>query len=290
MPVGFPLARLFHLVFMLSVFEVQAERSHLAMPVLASSDHITPRSVLRHRPIGDDAEKQGKATPTGITPVAQRASRARAKKTEEDEAIAEWKRVEDEDGEDELESLAPAPQPRKTPTGSIPKTPRLKKLSSKAKATSWHPLLYLGIGMIVMLVLWTLLTLFASWWGTTWDDIHYGRPRTFQTDAVVGHNDSASNPSHFIAINLNGRIEIIEFPGGDGSKARIYLGPQLYGQGENLVPVTLSFVDVNGNGHPDMIVHFQNTQIIYINDQGGFRPASPGEIQQVQQYLQQHGG
>ncbi len=33
-------------------------------------------------------------------------------------------------------------------------------------------------------------------------------PRTFQVDAVVGHNDSATNPSHFIAMNLNGRIEM----------------------------------------------------------------------------------
>ncbi len=91
-----------------------------------------------------------------------------------------------------------------------------------------HPLLYLGFGMIIMLVLWTLLTLAVTWWNMTWDDIHYGRPRTFQTNAVVGYNDSPSNPSHFIALNLNGRIEVIEFPGGDASKARIYIGPQLY--------------------------------------------------------------
>ncbi|GAC1567719.1 MAG: hypothetical protein NVS3B14_14610 [Ktedonobacteraceae bacterium] len=152
-----------------------------------------------------------------------------------------------------------------------------------------HPLLFLGIGMITMLVLWTLLTLAVSWWNTTWDDIHYGRPRTFQIDAVVGHNDSAANPSHFIAINLNGRIEVIEFPGGDASKARIYIGPQLYGNGENLIPITLSFVDVNSNHQPDMIIHFQNTQIVYVNTQGGFRPANPTELQTVERYLQKHG-
>ena len=122
-----------------------------------------------------------------------------------------------------------------------------------------------------------------------WDDLHYGRPRTFQTDYVVGHNDSQANPSHFIALNLSGRIELIEFPGGDGAHARIYLGPQLYGTGSDLVPVTLSFVDVNGNHLPDMIVHFQNTQIVFINDQGGFRPARPDEFHAVERYLQQHG-
>jgi len=150
-------------------------------------------------------------------------------------------------------------------------------------------MLYLGIGMVVMLALWMLLTMAMSWWNTTWDDIHYGRPRTFQTDAVVGHNDSSANPSHFIAINLNGRIEVLEFPAGDGSKARIYIGPQLYGSGEELIPVTLSFVDVNGNHQPDMIIHFQDTRIVFINDKGSFRPATPDELRSVEQYLRQHG-
>jgi len=143
--------------------------------------------------------------------------------------------------------------------------------------------------MIAMLVLWTLLTLAVAWWNTTWDDIHYGRPRTFQTDAVVGHNDLPSNPSHFIAINLNGRIEVIEFPGGDASKARIYIGPQLYGSGDNLIPVTLSFVDVSGKHLPDLIIHFQDSRIVYINENGGFRPANTDELHAVERYLQQHG-
>jgi hypothetical protein len=98
-----------------------------------------------------------------------------------------------------------------------------------------------------------------------------------------------SNPSHFIALNLHGRIEIIEFPGEDASKARIYIGPQLYGAGSDLVPVTLTFVDVNGNHLPDMIVHFQETRIVYINADGGFRPATPNELHAVERYLQQHG-
>jgi hypothetical protein len=105
----------------------------------------------------------------------------------------------------------------------------------------------------------------------------------------VGQNDSPSNPSHFIALNLNGRIEVIDFPGGDVSKARIYTGPQLYGAGQDLIPVTLSFADVNGNHHPDMIIRFQDTRIVYVNDQGGFRPATSTEVQTVEQYLKRHG-
>ncbi len=129
----------------------------------------------------------------------------------------------------------------------------------------------------------------VSWWNTIWDDLHYGRPRTFQTDAVVGHNDSQDDPSHFLALHLNGRIKIIEFPGCDTSKARIYLGPQLYGSGEDMAPVTLSFVDVGSNHLPAMVVHFQNMRIVFINDQGGFRPARSDELPAIEHSLQPHG-
>jgi hypothetical protein len=49
--------------------------------------------------------------------------------------------------------------------------------------------------MIAMLVLWTGLSQVISWWNTTWDDLHSGRPRTFQIDVVVGQNDSPSYDS-----------------------------------------------------------------------------------------------
>ncbi len=252
------------------------------MPVLESTDHM-PRSALRHRPIQDDPDQQGErpAAMTGITPIAQRASRLHPKYTEEDEGVSAWKRT-TEDGDEARSGGASA--------ASRLKTPRMRRIGVKRRGVlQAHPLLYLGIGMLAMLALWTLLTMAISWWNTTWDDIHYGRPRTFQVDAVVGHNDSSGSPSHFIALNLNGRIEIIEFPGGDASKARIYIGPQLYGSGDNLTPVTLSFVDVKGNYQPDMILHFQETRIVYINENGGFRLASPDELHAVERYLQQHG-
>lgn len=170
------------------------------MPVLESTDRALPRSALRHRPLGSDASQQGM---TGITPMVQRASRLRSPETEENEPAT----------------------PGGASTGSHPKAPRLIRTGvQRTGMLRAHLLLLLGLGMIAMLVLWVLLTLAVTWWNTTWDDIHYGRPRTFQTDAMVGHNDSAASPSHFIALNLNGRLEVIEFPGGDASKARIYIG------------------------------------------------------------------
>src|SRR6266478_626474 len=109
--------------------------------------------------------------------------------------------------------------------------------------------------MLATLALIAVLIIVTTWFATTLDDLRYGRPRTFQIVAYVGHNEAPGMPSHFLAVNLHGRIEIIELPGGDASHARIYLGPQLYGPSADLVPVTLSFQDVNGDHLPDMIVH-----------------------------------
>jgi hypothetical protein len=140
-----------------------------------------------------------------------------------------------------------------------------------------HWLLIFGVGMLAMLALWTLGNMLVNWWSVTQDDWRYGRPRIYQTDTVVGHNDSAANPSHFIALNLNRHVVIIELPGGDPSKAKIYTGPTLLGDEQDLTPVTLSFKDVNGDGSPDMLVHVQDQTFVMINDGGQFRPARPGE-------------
>lgn len=140
-----------------------------------------------------------------------------------------------------------------------------------------HWLLIFGIGMLAMLALWVLGMLLMNWWNVIQDDWHYGRPRTYQIDAVVGHSDSPTNPSHFIALNLNRHVVIIEIPGGDASKTKIYTGPTLFGNGQNLTPVTLSFKDVNGDGKLDMLVHVQDQIFVMMNENGEFRPARPSE-------------
>src|SRR5260221_1688276 len=258
------------------------------MPVLFATDHVPPRSALRNGPIGDDATRQEPIVSTETTPVVQRASRLRPKQTDGEEEIKEWQRA--ATGNARQGRTTAVPRQAGKAAKHLPKMPREMPVRSKGKF--WrgaHPLFYLGIGMLAMLALWTVLSLAVSWGSTTLNDLQYGRPRTFQVDAFVGQNEAGGTPSHFIALNLHGRIEVIEFPGGDGSKARIYLGPQLYGTDADLLPVTLSFVDVNGNHRPDMIVRFQNTQIVFINDQGGFRPATPDEFHAVERYLHQHG-
>src|SRR5437588_1038215 len=75
--------------------------------------------------------------------------------------------------------------------------------TKKRSRIRFHPLVFVGIGLFVMIIGWFTFNALSSWWQTTQDDWHYGKPRTYQTDMVVGHADSSSNPSHFIAFNLN---------------------------------------------------------------------------------------
>lgn len=149
---------------------------------------------------------------------------------------------------------------------------------AKHHKRSIHPVLYLAVGMLAMAALFLLLSSAISWFQIKMDDMTYGRPRTFQIDAVVGHNDSVSNPSHFIAINLNRHVQVIEIPGGDASHERTFQITSLFGTGQDLTPVTLSFADLLGNKKLDMLIHIQGTVIAMINENGTFRPAKPGEV------------
>src|SRR5690349_9845089 len=112
-----------------------------------------------------------------------------------------------------------------------------------------------------MLAFYLLWNWGSAWWMDHQLDATYGMPRTWQTDQAVGIDDSQTHPSHFIFLNLKGRVEVIFFPGGDASKAKIYLGPTIFSDSAGYVPVTGEFKDV-GNGRIDMIVQIGNQQII----------------------------
>jgi hypothetical protein len=273
------------------------------MPVLESTDdRVMPKSILRHRPLGDKRSDAGKdAVPTTV-PIHPRASRPHTEDTAED--VAEWQQLSPATtitrrasaGKRTRATTAPKTPTRErtrvTDDPSFPET-RLQARRSRRrkpiKLPKAHPLFYLGAGMTTMLLLWFLVSAAVNWVQIRLDDLHYGSPRTFQTDARVGHNEQTGVPSHFIAINLHGHIEVIEIAGGDPSRTRIYSGPELYGLGSDLAPVTLRFLDVNNDHKPDMIVSFHETRLVYINDQGSFRPMLPSERPQVEQVLQRAG-
>lgn len=140
-----------------------------------------------------------------------------------------------------------------------------------------HWLLFVGIGMIAMLAVWVLGSSLLAWVSYEHDNIVYGTPRTYQTDAVVGHGgDSLQHSSHFIAVNLNRQVIIVEFMAGNPAKSIDYVVPYyILGQGGNLTPVTLSFRDVTGDGKLDMIVDIhlspQDQTFVFVNDGTKFR-------------------
>src|SRR5712692_593825 len=226
------------------------------MPQLDTPSRLTPRSAVRYRPNADRDTRAASDLPETkpTIPVVRRASRLRQPATGDE--VTEWKRA-----QSGSQSTG-----RGTTTSRLPpKASSAGRPATRARQQSLHPLLYLGVGMVVTVSILAVVVVVSTWVSTALDDLHYGRPRTFQIDASVGHNEAPGMPSHFIALNLHGRLEVIELPGGDPTHARIYLGPQLYGPNADLVPVTLSFKDVHGDHRPDMILHFQGTQVVLVN-------------------------
>ena len=137
----------------------------------------------------------------------------------------------------------------------------------KAAPRKVHWLLYVGVGMIAALALWVTASSLLAWGTEKYNDIVYGNPRIFQTDAVVGHNhDSLVHPSHFIALNLHGQVIIVELPAGDPTKSIDYIGPALIAVGDEKIPITLTFAELNGDKKVDMIVHIQDKVVHFCNN------------------------
>jgi hypothetical protein len=115
-----------------------------------------------------------------------------------------------------------------------------------------HPLFYIGICLVIMVAFLTAYTLIPRAYQKWQDDRVYGYPRIFQTDATVGH----AGTEHFIVLNNHGTIEVLEIPGypSPANQTRLYIIVRLTSQGADLVPATLSFPDINGDGKPDMQV------------------------------------
>ncbi len=137
----------------------------------------------------------------------------------------------------------------------------------KADQKKVHWLLYVGVGMIAALALWVTASTLLAWGTEKYNDILYGNPRIFQTDAVVGHNkDSYAHPSHFVALNLHGQVIIVELPAGDPTKSIDYIGPALIAVGDEKIPVTLTFSHLNNDKNMDMIVHIQDKEVHFCNN------------------------
>lgn len=167
-----------------------------------------------------------------------------------------------------LPALRPT-QPRRKPA------PRLE-LGQLVQGKARLILLVAGV-LVAAYVAYLLVSAGLHAWQTWQDDMTFGRPRTMQLDQWVGHNETEGMPSHFIAQNNNRQITVIEYPGGDVSKTRVFQGPRLFGKDSELLPVRLRFEDVNGDNNVDMLISVDNQLIIYINADGTFRPITAEE-------------
>lgn len=136
-----------------------------------------------------------------------------------------------------------------------------------------HWLVPAGAAVLVLLSLLVIGNWIIGAWQAHQLDAQYGMPRTYQIDAVVGHNnDSTEHPSHFNFQNLQGKIVITEFPAGDASKAIVYTGPVLSGPDAAKVPVTGDFQDTSGDGRPDLVMHIGDQTLVYLNNGAKFVP------------------
>jgi hypothetical protein len=236
------------------------------MPALDTERRSTTRSALRYRPIDTDQAA------SGLVVSRARKSRSEARVTAAP-VVPDDLDLEEEERPPRRRSVAPAPR-RPAPQA------RTRR--------QFHPLFFIGLGLLLTILLWIGITQALSWGNAELNKLKYGDPPTYQVDAVVGQGDSTLHPSHFVAINLRGIVTILEFPGGDPGRARVLESASVLGPNADQAVVTLSFIDVNHDGRPDMEIDIDGIQSVLINDRGTFRPPTATEQQQLLLYLQQH--
>jgi hypothetical protein len=138
-------------------------------------------------------------------------------------------------------------------------------------------LLQASLYVIVLLSFTLVVNHGLGWAQRTLDDLRYGMPRTVQLSAVVGAGDSVANPTHFIALNIDGQISVLVLPGGDANRLVTLPGPYVIGDyGRAAVPV-LSLADLTGDGAPDLLLTIRGETIVYGNQAGTFALLTPEE-------------
>lgn len=173
-----------------------------------------------------------------------------------------------------------APPAREQPTRAYERAPAVA-----AGASTLRMAIYGAGAALAAVALYLVVSTLVTWTQIKLDDMAYGNPRTTHLDAVVRAGDSEAQPTHFIAMNLNRQVSVIELPSGDLSKAVAINGPYLFGDGENLTPIKMRVEDINGDGKPDLLLTVKNEELAYINDKANFRPITADEKVKVEQAM-----
>jgi hypothetical protein len=159
----------------------------------------------------------------------------------------------------------PIAQPRKT--SGLQRQTRAKKTRvvgyRRFFVGRW--LLIIGLLLFVLALGIMAFNAFSTWWQLHTDDVTYGRPRTFQTDQYVGHGDSQAHPNHFIAVNLNGIVEVVEINTQDVKLDHAYF---ITTTSNVLNPVTLTFPTIDGKQYMYVAIGDSNSAytVAMVND------------------------
>lgn len=140
-----------------------------------------------------------------------------------------------------------------------------------------YSLIYVATLLLAAVAIYMGVSLLLSRAQVLFDDLRYGRPRTSQLSAYVGHGEAPGQPTHLLALNLNRQALIVELPGGDPTKARTITGPYLVGANEDLTPLLLELRDLDGDGHVDLMLNVRNEKVVFLNKEGTFRAPTPAE-------------
>jgi len=128
---------------------------------------------------------------------------------------------------------------------------------------------FIVAGMVLFLALFILLqSVVFPWWQGVTDQWQYGNSKISTIEVVVGHQDSPTHPTAILSFDLHGRIDVIEFPGGDSAKARSYPGADIYGENRDHRVITVEPVDVNHDRRLDLLIHIEgmaSTPVLYNN-------------------------
>ncbi len=95
-----------------------------------------------------------------------------------------------------------------------------------------------------------------------------------RVSGVVGHDDSAAQPTTLLALNIDRQVVVMELPGGDAAKMTQVLGPYLVGADADRTPVALALADIDHDGHADLTLTIAGEQFIYRNIGPAFQLAT----------------
>jgi hypothetical protein len=160
---------------------------------------------------------------------------------------------------------------------------RLVALVSSRDRLRWLP--YAITGIMAFTALHLVANTMVAWAEPRISSIsqleHYMETPTYHLRADVGHGASPGMLSHLTAMNMDGQIIVVDFPGGDAERMRVLQGPYLFGSEGSSTPVSLRLEDMNGDTHSDLIVQVNNEEIIYINRDQTFQLVTPEERQEI---------